>query len=56
MVTAWVSYRYKKPDSRSWTSTQSSFRVNQQSEALLMQEMRRTHPGHEIELLSIKWQ
>ncbi len=54
-ATASGSYRYRRDASKAWTVTNYSCRVRQQSEALLMQELRRLRPGCDVELVSIRW-
>ena len=50
-----VSYYYFTPGVGSKTSTSYSGSVPSQSETLVMQLLRKKHPGKEIELREIKW-
>lgn len=53
--TASVRYKYRRPGSGSWTSTSLTLQVRQQSETLVMQELRNRHSGCEIQLIEIRW-
>jgi hypothetical protein len=50
-----VRYRYCKTGAASWTSTSWAGYINSQSETILMQELRKKHPGCEVELKEVKW-
>jgi hypothetical protein len=49
-VRYWVRRSATSKASTSWSGSISS-----QSETLVMQELRKRHPGAEIELIDIKW-
>lgn len=55
MSSAQVKYKYRKPGSNSWTTTATSFSVNQPSETMVMQKLREKHKGYDIELIELKW-
>jgi hypothetical protein len=50
-----VRFKYRRPGFTAWTSTTWSGRVLQESETLVMQELRRLKPGSEIELVDLRW-
>ena len=50
-----AKYYYKKTGAGSRASTQWAGKLNAESETMLMQKLRKKHPGCEIELISIKW-
>jgi hypothetical protein len=50
-----VNYYYVTPGAGSKTSASYSGSVASQSETLVMQLLRKKHPGKEIELREIKW-
>ena len=51
---AQVRYRYRKPGG-AWGGSSWSGNVQSQSEQLVMQILRKRHPGCEVELVDIKW-
>lgn len=51
---AQVRYRYRKPGG-SWAGSSWGGNVQSQSEQLVMQILRKRHPGYEVELVDIKW-
>ena len=52
---ATAKYRYRKTGASSWSSTGWAGYVSSQSETILMQELRKKHPGCEIELKEFRW-
>jgi hypothetical protein len=50
-----VKYKYRRTDSKVWTSTTFSGILVQQSETILMQKLREKHKGCEVELTEVKW-
>lgn len=50
-----VRYRYVTPGKHAGTSASTSGTVKSQSETLVMQELRKKHPGKEIELTELEW-
>lgn len=56
MKHASVKYRYRKTvGSGGWTGSSWSGNVAAQSEQLVMQILRKRHPGYEVELIEIRW-
>ncbi|MBD7987477.1 hypothetical protein H9645_05485 [Luteimonas sp. Sa2BVA3] len=51
-----MKYRYRKTvGSGGWTGSSWSGNVAAQSEQLVMQILRKRHPGYEVELIEIRW-
>lgn len=54
--TAIVRYRYRRHGSAGpWTSSSWSGQVLQALETLVLQALRRSRPGCEVELLELRW-
>ena len=51
-----VMYKKRKPNKSSSTTARSSGQVKQQSETLVMQELRKRYKDYEIELIELKWE
>jgi hypothetical protein len=54
-VYASVKYRYRKIGTASWAGTGASFYLGQALETLVIQELKKKHPGCEIEIREIKF-
>lgn len=51
-----VRFRCRRTGSSgAWTSTSWSGRVLHQSESLVLQALRHARPGHDIELVELRW-
>lgn len=54
MKHAAARYRYRKSGG-SWTGSSWAGQVQAQSDVLVLQILTKRHPGHEVELIEVKW-